>query len=90
MSDDSNNNPGTPLGNYFRENPQFSPAYRGPTPYQVAVRNLARFIRSPENLAQIETGNDNLTAFQAATVLGIAFEKDPTSVVIDLVNAPGL
>ncbi len=75
-------NTGTYIGDYFRKNPMFAPQ---PSPYQAAVLNLARFIRSPENQAQIEQG-DNITAFHAATVLGLAFGKDPEQVVIDLVD----
>ena len=55
------------------------------TPYQMAINNTARYLRSPEN----RRGNDDfhLDAFTASEVLAIAFCKAKEEVVADLIHA---
>lgn len=53
--------------------------------YEQAVVRVATYIRSSENQARSGTA-DCLDAFQASTVLAIAFGKDPEAVVMDIVK----
>ena len=54
--------------------------------YQMAVNNVARRIRSPENRELIDSGKSGLDAFTAATVLAAAFCKDQREVLHDLIR----
>lgn len=54
------------------------------TPYQMAINNTARYLRSPDN----RRGDDfHLDAFKASEVLAIAFCKAKEEVIADLINA---
>lgn len=58
------------------------------TPYQFAVSNTRRYIRSEENQAAAKLGT-SLTAFDAARTLAIAFVKLQADVLSDLLENDG-
>jgi len=53
--------------------------------YQMAVANVARYIRSTENVVD---GEPHLNIFTASEVLAIAFCKAKEEVAVDLYVAP--
>lgn len=56
-----------------------------PSVYQFAIANVKKYIRSEENKTDAFAGKA-ITAFDAATVLAIAFMKDQNDVMADLVK----
>lgn len=52
--------------------------------YKMAVANVARYIRSPENKSPL--GEPGLDAFTAAWVLATAFAKMNGEVLQDIIN----
>jgi len=55
------------------------------SPYTMAIVNVAKFIRSDENEKAKLTGN-NIDAFRASEILAIAFCKDKSEVIVDIMN----
>lgn len=56
------------------------------TPYQFAINNMKAYIKSEENRRLIETMDSNrVDVFKAAQHLAIAFMKDQTDVLADLI-----
>lgn len=53
--------------------------------YQFAIQNVKNYIRSAENTEAITTGQQ-MQAFEAARVLGVAFIKEPMDVFVDLIR----
>ncbi len=57
------------------------------TVYEMAVRNVAAYIRSPENREAVQFESQSaLEAFDAARVISIAFCKVYSEVLLDIAN----
>lgn len=60
-----------------------------PTFYQFAIGNVARHLKSPENLAKINGEDINeagMNAFAASEVLAIVFCKNKEEIMQDIIN----
>jgi hypothetical protein len=53
------------------------------TAYQMAINNVARYIRSGDNRQAVHEG-DGLDAFKASTTLAVAFCKSKEEVLEDI------
>lgn len=57
--------------------------------YQFAIGNVARHLKSPENVAKVkmtDISEPPMTAFQASEVLAIVFCKNKEEIMQDIVN----